>query len=101
MRIIRSYPQPDSPAPNIGPRERALAVFKYLLGLEPEAAVLHPLFACIGHSYEQHGKATVNEICQGDALIDTQVLNPSIVPMLTSDRELVAPAEQPEDSRGL
>lgn len=31
----RTYPQPDSPQANIGPRERALAVLKYVLDLEP------------------------------------------------------------------
>jgi len=35
MRISRrTYPQPDSPM--IGPRERALAVLKYVGGAEPE-----------------------------------------------------------------
>lgn len=53
MKVTRTYPQPDSPQMNIGPRERALAVFKYLLKLEPEEATKHPLFACIVHSYEQ------------------------------------------------
>lgn len=37
MRVsYRTYPQPDSPAPNIGPRERALACLKYLAGEEPD-----------------------------------------------------------------
>lgn len=44
MKITRTYPTPDDPRPHIGPRERALAVFKYLRGLEPEQAVGHPLF---------------------------------------------------------
>lgn len=55
MRITRTYPQPDSPQPFIGPRERALAVFKYLMDLEPEAAVQHPRFELIVAAFKQAG----------------------------------------------
>lgn len=89
MRITRTYPQPDSPAPHLGPRERALGVFKYLLDLEPEAAVKHPLFACIVHAFEQHGTR-----CQdGD-------LEPSLTPELTGTREVVLP-QTPIEGAGL
>lgn len=71
MKIKRSYPQPDSPEPHLGARERAFAVFKYLLDLEPEAAVKHALFACIVHAFEQHASR-----CSS--------LEPSLVPLLTS-----------------
>jgi hypothetical protein len=37
----------------MGSRERAMAVFKYLLNLEPEQAVGHPLFATIVHAFDQ------------------------------------------------
>lgn len=74
VTLKRTYPQPDSPARNIGPRERALAVFKYLLDLEPEAAKDHPLFACIVHSYEQ----AIARVAQAPPY------TPSLVPMLTS-----------------
>jgi hypothetical protein len=69
----RTYPQPDSPASNLGPRERALAVFKYLLDLEPEQAVLHPLFPCIKHAFEQTGRLAVGII----------PLAPSLVPLIS------------------
>jgi hypothetical protein len=75
MKFSRTYPPPDSPAPNIGPRERALAVFKYLLDLEPEAAQLHRLFNCIAHSYAQTARTA-----------DNRPLQPSLVETLTSER---------------
>jgi len=84
--IRRSYPQPDSPAPHLGARERALAVFKYLLDLEPEAAAKHPLFACVVHSYEQHVKREQD-----------RTLNPSLVPMLTSIKEVDLVVRHVED----
>lgn len=99
MRVQRTYPQPDSPAPSIGPRERAMAVFKYLLDLEPEAATKHPLFACIVHSYEQSFK-------QGrEAETDyPERYEPSLVPLLTGSRDVPVevrkfgdiPPKQPE-----
>ena len=53
MKITRTYPQPDSPKPHLGARERAMAVYKYLMGLEPEAAIKHERFAVIVHAFEQ------------------------------------------------
>ena len=94
MRIIRSYPQPDSSEPHIGPRERALAVFKYLLGVEPEQAKDHPLFACIENSYRQSEK---RGLFIGEGIEEClDQLQPSLVPMLTSTREL-APRPEPVD----
>lgn len=78
MNITRTYPQPDSNLPHIGPRERAMAVFKYLLDLEPEAAVLHPLFACIVHSYKQV------ELTVADP--SRTMMKDSLVPMLSSEQ---------------
>lgn len=52
-RIIRTYPTPDTQRESCGPRERALAVFKYLMGLEPEEASKHPRFALIVNGFEQ------------------------------------------------
>lgn len=75
MRIIRTYPQPDSPDAHIGPRERAMAVFKYLVDVEPEEAVKHPLFRCIEHSYLQEWR-------------EADQRQPSLVPMLSSTRAL-------------
>lgn len=60
MRVTRTYPQPDSPKPNIGPRERALAVFKYLLNMEPEDAVKHPRFVLIVAAFTQEGNVRLN-----------------------------------------
>ena len=84
MRIKRTYPQPDSPEPHLGARERALAVFKYLLDLEPEAAALHPMFACIVHSYRQAEDAVLVQYDRSTGL------RSSLVPMLTSERTVVA-----------
>ena len=67
MRLRRSYPQPDSPREDLGPRERALAVYKYLLGLEPEEAIRHPLFECIRRSYQNAARAGVREVCGPEA----------------------------------
>jgi len=66
----RTYPQPDSPESHIGPRERAMAVFKYLLDIEPEDATKHPLFECIKHAFEQeHYKGAEAEECLTDSLV--------------------------------
>jgi hypothetical protein len=81
MMISRTYPQPDSPEPHLGPRERALAVFKYLLDIEPEVAKDHPLFACIKHAFEQ-AEQTGFDCGRG---FETE-RKPSLVPMLTSER---------------
>jgi hypothetical protein len=64
MNIHRTYPQPDSPRPNLGPRERAMAVFKYLLDLEPGEAIAHPRFAVIVHAFEQSGRQGWNALFQ-------------------------------------
>ena len=95
MRLIRTYPQPDSPDLHIGPRERALAVFKYLLDMEPEVAKDHPLFACIEHAFVQVQIATRNDLVDRweniekgyDHPGDLQE-KPSLVPMLTSERTI-------------
>lgn len=91
MRITRTYPQPDSPAPNIGPRERAMAVYKYLLGTEPEDAVKHPLFACIVHAFEQEGRRAINRWAAHANMPDYEDPDPSLVAELSSSRELPTP----------
>jgi hypothetical protein len=88
LTIRRTYPQPDSPQPNLGPRERALAVFKYLLGLEPEQAIRHPLFPCVEHSYVQ----AVRRVTFAE-------LPPSLVTMLTG--ETVVPEAAHVEDPGL
>ena len=85
MRISRTYPQPDSPEPHLGPRERALAVFKYLLDLEPEVAKDHPMFACVVHAFEQARRTGL-----ADERPSYLPLPPSLVPMLTSSRTFEA-----------
>lgn len=62
LKVLRSYPQPDSPALGTSPRNRALAVFKYLLGLEPEQAIKHELFKCVEHAFFQEGAAVAGRI---------------------------------------
>lgn len=82
--VSRTYPQPDSCDPRLGPRERAMAVFKYLLNLEPEAAVLHPLFECITHAFEQSEERGMHLQRLSDGDPSPLRLCESIVPMLTS-----------------
>lgn len=69
MKIHRTYPQPDANGAHLGPRERTMAVYKYLLGMEPEAAVKHPLFACIEHSYKQCHRQMTGD-AQEEPLVD-------------------------------
>jgi hypothetical protein len=56
MRMTRTYPTPDSNRESVGPRERAMAVYKYLLDVEPENAVRDPQFALIVHAFEQENR---------------------------------------------
>lgn len=82
MNISRTYPQPDSPLANLGPRERALAVFKYLLDLEPEAATQHALFLVIEHAFVQEYKRGLSDM-------GPQVpRSPSFTEMLRSTRPM-------------
>lgn len=90
MNVIRTYPQPDSPAPHIGPRERALAVFKYLLCLEPEAAIMHPLFAVIVHAFEQseaRGWNMLHKMLEDPKGFSTAPIEPSFCDQITSSTE--------------
>lgn len=80
--ITRTYPQPDSPAPQIGPRERAMAVYKYLLNIEPEQATEHPLFKVIEHAFRQERQCGI-DLGQGN---DDMPLTPSLIPELKSTR---------------
>jgi len=50
MQVSRTYPQPD--LGHLDPRCRALNLFKYLLGFEPEEAKDHPMFGLVVASYE-------------------------------------------------
>jgi hypothetical protein len=61
VNILRTYPQPDSPAPHLRARERAMAVYKYLMDLEPGEATKHPRFAVIVHAFEQSERKGWNE----------------------------------------
>lgn len=62
FRMKRTYPSPDSAEENIGPRERALAVFKFLCRLEPEAAIKHPLFATIENAFLQERRRALLDL---------------------------------------
>jgi len=93
MKIQRTYPQPDSPAENIGARERAMAVFKYLLDLEPGDAVRHPRFDLIRHAFEQHGRAGIKAWNAIPGNFNTYpTLDESYCEPLTSSQE-VGPAQ--------
>ena len=97
MKITRTYPQPDSPAPHIGPRERAMAVFKYLLDLEPEAAVKHERFNVIVHAFAQEHCTGWNSAIEelGDTEVDAieyKPLTESLCEQIATVRE-VLPAE--------
>lgn len=88
MRIRRTYPQPDSTAPHLGPRERALAVYKYLLNLEPEQAVEHELFPVIVHAFEVAEWRGFDGCCErlmGDLARKT---GESLIPELSSEFEV-------------
>lgn len=82
----RTYPQPDSPLPNIGPRERALAVYKYLLNIEPEQAKLHPLFDCIVNAFH----------CEGIRALKMD-LSPSKVPLIVGEPKEIGAVVMPGD----
>ena len=90
MKIQRTYPQPDSPQPNIGPRERAMAVLKYLLDIEPEVAIKHHVFPLLVASYEQSQTQGWNLACdsidRGHGIVRGK-LAPSIVELLTAETE--------------
>jgi len=84
FKVLRSYPQPDSPVLSHSHRNRALAVFKYLLGLEPEEAEKHDLYKCIEHAFEQQAASA-----QG------RILNPSLVTILDDTKALGAEETRP------
>lgn len=70
--ISRTYPAPDSPNLVLGPRERAMAVLKYLLGVEPEQAAgsarrnipPHPMFDMLVNSFENQRRAALLQLGQ-------------------------------------
>lgn len=70
MRMTRTYPRPDEPSANLGPRERALAVYKYLADVEPEQAVKHPLFAVIVHAFEQTAILAIRKFLDEEGLLE-------------------------------
>jgi hypothetical protein len=95
MNIIRSYPQPDSPNDNIRPRERALAVFKYLLDIEPEQALVHLKYQLIKAAFEQEGIMSTRrwwaDICGKEHAISDKDLpkpRPSVAKLINSGQEL-------------
>lgn len=62
MQINRTYPQPDSPREHLGPRERALNLFKYLMGIEPEEAKDHPRFELVVNAFENARRAGMRQV---------------------------------------
>jgi len=59
MQINRNYPTPDTERENCGPRERALAVFKYLFDMEPEQASKHERFQLVVAGFEQQARVAM------------------------------------------
>ncbi len=92
MKIHRTYPQPDSPQPHLGPRERAMAVYKYLLDLEPEVALHHPRFPLMVAAFEQAERVGWNRACSrvGGAYppILPEVMPESIMPLVNGSTEM-------------
>ena len=74
----RTYPQPD--LGHLSPRHRALNLFKYLLGMEPEEAVKHRTFPLVRASYESAEERGANELADTPA---TRV----IIPDLRTDKD--------------
>lgn len=103
MNILRTYPQPDSPRPNIGPRERAMAVLKYLVDMEPGDAIKHHVFPLLVHAFEQSERRGWNDCVkavraeeQGDVVIADDLpalkeLQPSLCEELSKSIEGTAP----------
>jgi len=91
MKIRRTYPQPDSPQPHIGPRERALAVLKYLSNIEPEDAVKHEKFELLVAAFEQAERVGWNKACdryrQSQNELIQDMLPTSIVELITGETE--------------
>jgi hypothetical protein len=76
MRLRRTYPAPDHPGRHLGPRERAMAVLKKYLDLEPEKATRHPLFAQIVQIYASTDLTPAGRAFELDALLHDIVLGP-------------------------
>lgn len=110
MKVFRTYPQPDSPNENIRARERALAVFKYLLDMEPELARVHPKYALIKAAFEQEGIMATRRWFDeagiaGAGSVGTEQLpqpRPSIADLIQTSQEMnFTPAPEPFTPDGL
>ena len=107
MRIQRTYPQPDAPEPHIGPRERALAIFRYLeeYQLEPEEASKHPLFELVMAAFRAAERRGWNQAIRYTEVMKTNAPKqedpPSMVELLSSGKTLewrVRPFEASQQS---
>lgn len=94
-KIKRTYPTPDTNRPNCGPRERALAVFKYLLDIEPEDAKQHPRFQMIVNAFEQERTSARIELLRemGNAApndwgVEVEGFLEPLEPELVSERDI-------------
>lgn len=82
-QIKRTYPEPDTDRPNCGPRERAMAVFKKLLDMEPEDAVGHEHFAVVEHAFVQENVRGQQQMAEEWAdLCDGEL--PPVTPVMCS-----------------
>lgn len=94
--IQRTYPQPDSPREDLGPRLRALNLFKYLLGIEPEEAKDHPRFEMVVNAFENQRRSGARQIifdqtARQQVILDDEV--PAMLPSVAEELSTVIPAE--------
>jgi len=66
FKITRTYPLPDDQAAHIAPRYRAMAVFKYLLDMEPEDAVKDERFAVVQRGFEVAEERGATKVAFGE-----------------------------------
>lgn len=102
LTIKCTYPTPDSARENCGPRERALAVFRYLMDLEPEEAAKHPRFHLIVNAFQQQSIMALRRVSAAmDEVAAATGVRPNVIavcepleplePELTSTRDFILP----------
>lgn len=89
--MSQTCPSPDKPGDHLGPRERAMAVFKWLLDLDPHEAVRHEHFELIVNAFRQNARTTVRAALGESSYLDDEDL--------FQLREMMAPLESTEPDR--
>lgn len=100
MKIARTYPQPDSPQPNIGPLERALALCKYTADIEPEQAKELANFPLLVAAFEAAERQGAQKFADKHGIHSGIVFPESIVPLMRGEQE-VQVSMQPFTKDGL